>query len=306
MRSDNRPQHDILSRFGKMKLYCTGIAPYCTGIATECDEPMAKIFQPARLMAGIGQLTTRAAVILRHIMIMFNISVQQAPLLTNAYACLLNGQPPPKEEVFSKSTLRNHMTRLSIIDDYHVARKYEEVFKKKQKFGFKRFWHMTTDDSKFAKHDDRHVVLRTYDSGENDDGFHINPHFDCLSTAQSKSKDMAGNVEHNVEVLKEGCLSPEVFGLALGNTVDNAAMSEGSKTIDGIHQSLKNDGKEELTQIYGVDIWSINHNDPFHCCQLGVQHATEGALGKTDKGNNRQIHHRQAMQTLHDIVIADK
>ena len=58
-------------------------------------------------------------------------------------------------------------------------------------------------------------------------------------------------------------------------------------------------------QVYGIDRWAIIHNDPFHCCNLAIQHASEKGLGKTDKGNNRQIHHRQAMQTLHDIVSSD-
>jgi len=69
---------------------------------------------------------------------------------------------------------------------------------------------------------------------------------------------------------------------------------------------LRDAGLDDLTKIYGMDRWCIVHNDLFHCCNLAIQHCSEKGLGITEKGNNRQVHHRQAMQTLHDVVISDR
>ena len=77
-------------------------------------------------------------------------------------------------------------------------------------------------------------------------------------------------------------------------------------TSDGIKEHLTRNGNPELNHIYGVKQKYITHTDPFHNCNLACVHATEKGFGKTENGNNRQVHHRQAMQTLHDIVASDK
>ena len=69
---------------------------------------------------------------------------------------------------------------------------------------------------------------------------------------------------------------------------------------------LLSQGHDELTKVFGVDRLDIVHMDPFHCCNLATQHVTEKGFGKTESGNSRQIHHRQALQSIHDVVIADK
>lgn len=60
------------------------------------------------------------------------------------------------------------------------------------------------------------------------------------------------------------------------------------------------------SRLYGEirDIY-YNHADPFHCCNLAIQHASEKGLGETEKGDSRQFHHRQFMQTLHDLASVD-
>ena len=114
-----------------------------------------------------------------------------------------------------------------------------------------------------------------------------------------------GNVDHNYQVFADAC-HPSKFVLSCygGNTSDNAAKKEGIKTFEATMNSYQFE-HSDWCQVYGIDRWAIFHNNPFHCCNLAIQHASEKGLGKTDKGNNRQIHHRQAMQTLHDIVSSD-
>ena len=166
-----------------------------------------------------------------------------------------------------------------------------------------RLWYSTTDDTKHRKSDNHHVVIRTGDNihGECDDGFLIDPFFDCLSSFQSVTKDTKGNVEHNFTVFQDACYGDEfVLSCYGGNTSDNPARQEGIRTFEATMNS-----NEEWRTIYGVERWPITHNDPFHNCNLGLQHTSEKGLGKTEKGNNRQIHHRQAMQTLRDIVSSD-
>lgn len=78
-----------------------------------------------------------------------------------------------------------------MIDDYFTNKQYED-FHKRQPYGFKRFWYTTTDDTKLLKSIEKHVCIRTGDRGfsnpDDDDGFKMNPFFDCLTTGTSVRK----------------------------------------------------------------------------------------------------------------------
>ena len=109
----------------------------------------------------------------------------------------------------------------------------------------------------------------------------------------------------NYEVFEDACHGDHVvLSCYGGNTSNNPAKQEGIKTFEAMMNKLEFE-TEDWRLIYGVERWPLTHNDPFHCCNLAIQHASEKGLGKTEKGNNRQVHHRQAMQTLHDIVSSD-
>lgn len=103
-----------------------------------------------------------------------------------------------------------------------------------------------------------------------------------------------------------GCSSLIVAALHNGDTSDSAARKEGEQTSAGLMKCLVAEGKEELTKVYGIPRKFIVHMDSFHCCNLAVQHATEKAFGTTKNSNKRPVHHRQLLQTIHDIVICDK
>ena len=58
--------------------------------------------------------------------------------------------------------------------------------------------------------------------------------------------------------------------------------------------------------INGVDRKIIQLGDPFHIDNLAVNAASIAAFGDTEKNNHRQIHHRQLLQSLHDLFIQDR
>ncbi|KAL7541570.1 hypothetical protein ACHAWF_006970, partial [Thalassiosira exigua] len=221
------------------------------------------------------------------------------------------GRALEEHEFPSVRTIRNHITRLGIIDTHRLKERYEDVFRRKQPYGFQRFWYTTTDGSKHAKHDERQVVVRTGDqlpdkeNKEYKEGFTIRPFFDCLSAGKAASKDWKGNSAHNIESILDNCSSLDVASMHNGNTSDNAARLEGEETSAGLKKHFIDEGRPELTEVYGVTRRFIIHMDPYHCCNLAAQHATEKGFGKTDQGNNRQVHHRQLLQTIHDIFICD-
>jgi hypothetical protein len=94
-----------------------------------------------------------------------------------------------------------------------------------------------------------------------------------------------------------------------GNITDNAnsAMDESSKTYNGVIKHLEDsaDGEEErikLTTRFQVPRHSIEPgDDPFHIDNLVVTLASLAAFGETERNNHRQSHHRQLIQSIHDV-----
>ena len=145
-----------------------------------------------------GCLTLAAGVIMRHIVFIFSVSLTKFPAMMNSFAILLCGRALKSDEFVSKRTVKNHITRINLIDDHLIAQEYEKIFNVEQKYGFKCMWYSATDDTKHGKAGARYVALQCGDMGllEDDGGFSMNPFFDCLSTAQSTSKDWKGYVAH--------------------------------------------------------------------------------------------------------------
>ena len=112
----------------------------------------------------------------------------------------------------------------------------------------KRIWAMTsTDDTKHGKSDNHHVVICTGDkvTASQDDGFLLDPFFDCLSSFQSVTKDTKGNVDHNYGVFADACDSDQyVLGCYGGNTSDNPAKQEGIKTFEATIRLLEYETEE--------------------------------------------------------------
>ena len=77
-------------------------------------------------------MTTATAAIVRQIVLSYNVPLSTFPGMLCSYAVLLLGRPLDTDEFFSTRTVRNHIIRLNIIDDYFIGRKIEEVFTGKQ------------------------------------------------------------------------------------------------------------------------------------------------------------------------------
>jgi len=252
---------------------------------------------PVRVTDQYGHLRNRAAVFFRHISYAHDIAKSKIATLANLFGALYYGRALTDKETVSTRTIDCHSKRLHEFDTYRISETFRETFveAKDQLFGFLRLWYSTTDDTKHGKSDNHHVVIRTGDYGFRDqddefqdDDFFINPFFDCLSSFQSVTKDTMGNVDHNYQVFADAC-HPSEFVLSCygGNTSDNAAKKEGIKTFEATMNSYQFE-HSDWCQVYGIDRWAIFHNDPFHCCNLAIQHTSEKGLGKTDKGNNRR------------------
>ena len=175
-----------------------------------------------------GHLTNKAAVIFRHIYYGHNVAKSKIASLANVFGALYYGRPLKDHETVSKRTIDNHMKKLDEYDSYCVSQSFKRTFveSKDQLYGFLRLWYSSTDDTKHGKSDNHHVVIRTgdYIYGKNDDGFSIDPFFDCLSSFQSVTKDTKGNVNHNVAVFEDACYGDNfVLGCYGGNTSDNPA-----------------------------------------------------------------------------------
>eukprot|EP00978_Attheya_sp_CCMP212_P020213 scaffold57562_cov32-Attheya_sp.AAC.1 len=168
-------------------------------------------------------------------------------------------------------------------------------------YGFVKSWYMMSDDS--THHDkNRHVLLMTAHKSSEDPENESDlacPCYRFVTASESPSKDSGGNSQLNVDSLMNYVNNVEVLARFGGSVTDNAsdAMLEGSKTFESILQKLS----LELRLVYGVKRWALKLGDWFHIDNLIVTHASLAAFGDTIRGEHRQIHHRQLVQSLHDI-----
>jgi hypothetical protein len=78
------------------------------------------------------------------------------------------------------------------------------------------------------------------------------------------------------------------------------------RTFNRIFKHLKESADNNEEQIksttrFGVPWRSIELGDPFHIDNLIVTLASLAAFGETERNNHRQTHHRQLIQSIHDI-----
>ena len=176
-------------------------------------------------------------------------------------------------------------------------------------YGFKKIWYLVTDDSKHWKVD-RHVCLITDCRSSTEHG-HPSPNFRFLTGGVAATKTSEGNSDLNVQVflnmLPYNALSH--FG---GGTTDNAsdAKKETRLTFQKIQKHLVENSDsdqeiEDITRLYGVERWAMNMGDGFHKDNLAVHHASVVAFGDTDRSNHSEVHHRQLIQSLHDVNSND-
>ena len=93
-----------------------------------------------------------------------------------------------------------------------------------------------------------------------------------------------------------------------GGTTDNAsdAISETKAVFKKVMDDVKADpALQSLRMAFGVERWVIIMGDPYHIDNLAVKWASLIAFGQTIRGDHRQTHHRQLLQSIHDMRKID-
>jgi hypothetical protein len=151
----------------------------------------------------------------------------------------------------------------------------------------------------------RRVLLITATKGYNDD--FLNPCFRFVTASEAVLSDSEGNSRLNIDKLI-GYLPLKTLGHYGGNVTDsaNSAMDESRKTFNGIFKHLNksadnNEKRIKSTTRFGVPRRSIELSDPFHIDNLIVTLASLAVFGETERSNHRQTHHRQLIQSIHNI-----
>jgi hypothetical protein len=92
--------------------------------------------------------------------------------------------------------------------------------------------------------------------------------------------------------------------LHYSNTTPVARLRNGDAVrvpLDESSTTMNNKERIKLTTRFGVPRHSIELGDPFHINNLIVTLASLAAFGETERNNHRQTHHRQLIQSIHDI-----
>jgi hypothetical protein len=253
-------------------------------------------------------LTDKAAHYIRHIMYCFKVAPSRFPSMMNCFAVLLLGRPLTLLEFSSTSTLRSRFVRLYEIDSFRCNVKFEKFITKPDEYGFHRVWYMVTDDSKH--HDQsRHATLisvhREDGEDQSDNNGSPKPSIRLVTASVAGSKDSDGNASLNFSAVTE-CFSGSVCSHIGGGVTDNAAdaLLETQKTFGLFMEALEHHPHPDAADMrffYGVKRRPTMNGDMFHIDNLMCAHASNHAFGETVRGEHSQVHHRQLLQSLHDI-----
>ena len=182
--------------------------------------------------------------------------------------------------------------RLSLMDWHRSVTRFESFICSGTEHGFKRLFFSISDDSKHLKVD-RHALMISFQEGSDEE-----PSFKLLSVSASASKDSKGNTRSNVAHMQEH-LSAAVLGHCGGNSSDHA--SDARKESKETFKQLLGERRDE-----GVQPKPVLLCDLFHANNLCMTHASLAAFGETERDNHRQKHHRQLLQSIHDLLQLDK
>jgi hypothetical protein len=250
-------------------------------------------------------LTDEGAHCLRHMLFCYNLSIIRLPALWNCFAVLLLGRGMKDEEFSSLQTIRNRIQRLHHIDEIRFSHEFEQLISKATPNGFKLLFYTVSDDSKHKKRS-RHAVLMSTPSTKDMDAEeqdYPTPSFRLLTTDEALTTDSDGNSDLNLKTLMNA-VSVKSLTHYGGNVSDNAndAVKEGKLTFQKLMRTLP----LEDQKLYGVERLPIIFGDPYHNDNLCMQHASLASWGETERDNHSEVHHRQMMQSLHDIHASDR
>jgi hypothetical protein len=244
------------------------------------------------------RLSDRSAHFLRHISACFGVALARLPSLWQCFAVLILGRPLEQDEFSSSETIRLRCQRLHIFDEHNFAVDFEIYLSGEDMYGFVRLWFSLSDDSRFFKVDRHGLFMTAHRDNPSGPGAYIDPCFHILTASAAASKDSEGNSDLNVATFC-ACLSTRVLVNYGGGTTDNApdAIEESRKTFLKVMDTLP----LEKRSLYCVLRRPNASGDPIHCDNLSMTHASIAAFGETDRNDHSEMHHRQLMQSIHDI-----
>ena len=256
--------------------------------------------------------TDHSMAMIRHIIFVHKIPITRFPSLMNAFAVFFLGRALHLTEFPSISTLSTRLLRLDTIDWYYFVDKFKNYIQETtNNYGFQCFWYLMVDDSKLFKVN-RHAVHMS--DIHDEEG---TPCYKLITTSAAVTKDSAGNSDLNYEMLLEK-LPPEILAHYGGNVSDHAsdALKEGRVTFEKLMNYIEQERNSQIEQhnqnpilskvMNNVDRRIIQLGDPFHIDNLAVNAASIAAFGDTERDNHRQVHHRQLLQSIHDMFTQDR
>ena len=245
---------------------------------------------------------------IRHIVYVLNIPISRFPELWNCFSVLLLRRSLSTREFSSVRTLLPRFYRLTLIDQKVFNNAFEYSICEPDSYGFFRLWYTITDDSMHHKVN-RHAAIRTAEEVEGDmqRWGYPTPVFRFMTIGVT-AKGSVPNSDLNVSTMQK-TVGVKIAAHYGGNVSDNAtdAISEGVLTFLGVMAWLRMAAwTAPLTTLYGVIRLVCLFTDWFHIDNLIVTHTSKAAFGETDRDNHSEIHHRQLMESCHDVHFNNK
>ncbi|KAL7453283.1 hypothetical protein ACHAWC_004950 [Mediolabrus comicus] len=259
------------------------------------------------------ELSLPSAAIIRHAIICFGIPLSKFNGLLNCMSILLTGNVLRKDEFPSTATVRLHMARLSRLDRHLQAEVDKKTFGYTTLNGFPVLQYITTDDTKHGKNDKHHAVIVTgrfsEDNGDDDGNNNVpileqKPSYIVLASTGAVGSDAAANSDLNHKVMKEN-IDIKVLSMMGGGTVDGAATAK----VEVEETMVKNLAHCEANNMpvdrFGVRPKAIIIPDLFHVDNVAITEASNVFSGEPTKGDSRQFHPKQLLQSTHDLHSND-
>jgi len=248
---------------------------------------------------------------LRHIMFSFNIPLHQIAPLWAVFYSLIMGRAIQDRFLVVSTAIWNNVMRLGIIDKMLTTSKFTSAIQELSKFGFRRAFYSSQDDSKDAQGQNRHVNLVSHfdtpDTGDWRTATTVNPSSRLVTAAVNnvKSSNAKKNAKDIIDLM--GLKAAVYYG---GGCNDNAGDAQ-KEIRDTFHYIMKEAEESddpsirELVYVNGVKRRPLSFGDPFHWQNLAVMYASKGFAGDTENAEHQQIHHRQAMMSMHSLHSDD-
>lgn len=176
----------------------------------------------------------------------------------------------------------------------------------------RRYFYMSSDDSKHFKKNRHVAIMTTFEgcgTGEWTIANFVMPSCRLVTSAVNMVK--SNNAEMNAKELVR-LLGLEGAGHLGGGTTDNAAdaLQETRATFENVMNMCSASNDEHISIralpfVNGVRRRPIVFGDPFHWANLAVMHTSLAYAGDTENAEHEQVHHRQALMSLHSLHSDD-